>query len=450
VETFGRFVVHESLATSDVATLHRAELPDVNGMPMPLALRRLAPGAPEPAMRLFVDEAQLGMWLSHPNIARVYELGDIEGRLFAAMEYVPGKTVGELAGRAAPVPVALAIVRQVCEALAHVHGLRDPNGQFLGIVHGDLVAANVAVGESGIVKVGAFGRRGPGTRDARDDLFAVGVIAYELLTGRAPDLAANATPSSLEPRIPRDIDALVMTALARDPAHRWQYAAVMRDALVTVARAAGLEAGPEHIAAWLREPPPVAAPPAPAPAAAPAPRTTQPRVSPSPAPPPVWVDDDGATQISEAPLDDVLVAAEAAAAAEIAAMRARTPQPTPAAGAARTSSPAVRPEPVPLAPEPPPDPDEPSGPYVPGKPRLPTELEMPTEGTQIGAKPLESFGGAPLAPGGANAPRPSAPMMPSGVSLPDPAYARRRRRMWSMIIAAAALIVAATIVLLVI
>jgi serine/threonine protein kinase len=188
-----------------------------------------------------------------------------------------------------PIPVALNILNQVCDALDYAHNLCDETGQPLGIIHRDVSPSNVIVSESGVVKLidfgiakasaagmqtmsgtlkGKFAYMAPeyiaGRIDARADLFAVGVIAHELLTNRplfsGRDDIDTLTrvrdmhiepPSKKNPLVPPEIDDVVMTALARDPDRRWQHATALRTALTTLTRRLGLIATNTQVIQWL-------------------------------------------------------------------------------------------------------------------------------------------------------------------------------------------------------
>lgn len=327
-------------------------------------------------------------------------------------------------GEAIPVPLTLAILRQVCEALDYAHGLRDASGQWLGIVHRDVSPANIWLSEGGAttlvasaVAQGSYGYMAPeyiitGTLDWRADLFAVGVLAHELLTNR-PLFAGGSDretidrvcmlevprPSSINPNLPPEIDNIVMTALVRDPAHRWQYAAMIRDQIQGVAQRYGLDVAAANPALWVdllmprlertAPPPPAAVPP---PAAPPAPDAPLPaRAAPTaPSNPRVWaeaVDDgDGATRIE--PMDPaMLVAVRSPTRNEELDHATLDPD-------ASASSPPRKPAPVAPAPAAP----EPVATIEP-EAEIQTPLvdrDLGPEPTHIGAMPLISFGDTPL------------------------------------------------------
>jgi len=164
-----------------------------------------------------------------------------------------------------PVPLALAILRQVCDSLARAHDLRDPMGQPLWLVHGDVSPTYIFVDETGVVKLmarnipyGTPGYMAPelitaGQLDLRADLFALGVVAHEMFANRPLFTTGDyqetiqrvcmlpiPPPSTLNPEVPPEIDGIVLTALSRDPTMRWPSALMMRDGLAAVEHRLGL------------------------------------------------------------------------------------------------------------------------------------------------------------------------------------------------------------------
>src|SRR5579871_80891 len=226
----------------------------------------------------FRREAKNAAALNHPNIVSIYDRGEAEETYYIAMEFLDGRTLKELIVSRGPAPVNVAVeyARQILSALrfAHRHG----------IVHRDIKPHNVLVDNEGRVKVTDFGIARAGTSqmteagsivgtaqylspeqargtdvDQRSDLYSLGVVLYELLTGETPfegdtpveiamkHLSATPEPpSALRPGVPRELDWVVMRALAKDPEDRFQSAEEMDADLERVARGAPVAAATEE------------------------------------------------------------------------------------------------------------------------------------------------------------------------------------------------------------
>ena len=279
-----------------MAQVHRAVAAD-DGVQRPVALKRMLShiANSEDMVKSFVREARLASYLRHENVAQTYDLGRVGETYFIVMELITGRNLREVLRHCGattgpmPVPVALNILNQVCDALDYAHNLCDETGQPLGIIHRDVSPSNVIVSTGGVVKLidfgiakasaagmqtmsgtlkGKFAYMAPeyiaGRIDARADLFAVGVIAHELLTNRplftgrddidtltrVRDMRID-PPSRKNPLVPAEIDDVVMTALARDPDRRWQHATALRTALTTLTRRLGLVASNAQAIEWL-------------------------------------------------------------------------------------------------------------------------------------------------------------------------------------------------------
>ena len=223
----------------------------------------------------FRREATHAAGLSHPNVVSIFDRGAAEGSYFIVMEYVEGRTLKELivTRGPCPVPVAISYVRQVLAALRYAH--RN------GIVHRDIKPHNVLVDHEGRVKVADFGIARAGSSqmteagsiigtaqylspeqargapvDESSDLYSTGIVLYELLTGKVPftgetpvEIAMKhlsqvpPAPSTIRSEIPRDLDLVVLRALAKEPADRYRSAKEMDRDLELVGR--GDAVGPE-------------------------------------------------------------------------------------------------------------------------------------------------------------------------------------------------------------
>jgi len=278
--TFGEYSIGEQLGTGGMASVHRAER-RVKGVRQRVALKRMLPhAAADPDLvKLFLDEARLVSLLRHRNIAEVYDFGSVGDEYFLAMELVAGPTLKQLLRHSGatvgliPYPIALNLLIQVCDALAYAHERRDEHGKPLHLVHRDVSPSNIVISSNGVVKLIDFGiAKTVSTHtqagiikgkiayiapeyledtglDRRADLWAVGVVAYELLCNarlfnadddfemmRQVRSQPITPPSAHNPDIPAELEAIVMTALQRAPAQRWQNATALRNALAGVGR----------------------------------------------------------------------------------------------------------------------------------------------------------------------------------------------------------------------
>ena len=247
-------------------------------------------------MRAFVREARLAAQLRHPNICQTYDLGRVDGIYYIAMELVAGADMRAILRHTAyatgpmPVPLVLNALLQLTEALDYAHNFKDEGGTPLGLVHRDVSPANVIVGEDGCVKLvdfgiakataanwqtmsgqlkGKFAYMAPemleGMVDARADLFSLGVVAYELLTaqplfgGGGDDIETlkrvkvwmPPPPSQINRHCSKEVDLVVMTALAKNPTQRWQTASQLRGAIDAMTRMPGMNASRTDLAAWI-------------------------------------------------------------------------------------------------------------------------------------------------------------------------------------------------------
>lgn len=256
------------------------------GVSKPVVIKMLQSAARnDPVLsRMFLDEARLAARLSHPNVIHTYDIGEDNGALFLAMEYLEGKTLGQLCGalakRSGLVDVAMAchLVVEVLEGLDYAHELCEFDGRALGIVHRDVSPQNVFVTFDGRVKVLDFGIAKTTSRESqtergvlkgkvrymapeqasgsevnrRADLFSTGVLLWELLTGERLHrgettavllrIVTEASPrvSSRRPDIDPELDEIVAVALARNPDARFHTAAEMANTLTDYLSRRGL------------------------------------------------------------------------------------------------------------------------------------------------------------------------------------------------------------------
>ncbi|HZT86138.1 MAG TPA: serine/threonine-protein kinase [Gaiellaceae bacterium] len=251
---------HGAMATVDLA--HDVELD------RPVALKRLAENLArdEDLRRRFLREARLAARLAHPNVVRVFDVGEDGGRPFIAMEYVEGETLADLVARRAPLPASevASLGMQACAGLAAAHAA--------GLVHRDVKPQNLLVGTDGVLKLGDFGIAvgNEGTRltlagtvlgtagylapeqargervTAAADIYALGAVLYELLTGEPARAAGSLTelsaiggfeppdPSARIPGAPAELVAAVTSCLAVRPEDRPPSAAAVARMLAPV------------------------------------------------------------------------------------------------------------------------------------------------------------------------------------------------------------------------
>src|ERR671937_812974 len=270
----GRYRILRKLGTGGMANVYLAE-DEVLGRRVAIKILNDRHAGDDQFVERFRREAKNAASLSHPNIVSIYDRGEAEGTYYIAMEYLDGRSLKELIMARGPAPVHVAIdyARQILAAIrfAHRHG----------IVHRDIKPHNVLVDGEGRLKVTDFGiaRAGPsqmteegsiiGTAQylspeqaqgapvtPSSDLYSVGIVLYELLTGTVPfagetpvELAMKHLsktpdpPSKLRPEVPRDLDFVVMRALGKNPEERYQSAEEMDADLARVAR--GVAVSPE-------------------------------------------------------------------------------------------------------------------------------------------------------------------------------------------------------------
>ena len=277
--TLGRYQLLARIATGGMGEVFLARLEGAAGFEKLYAVKRILPhlASEERFRSMLIAEAQIAARMSHPNICQVYELGESNGQLYIAMEYLEGTSVDGLlrgAGKS-QTPLDLGciatIIRQTCDALHHAHELRDRDGAPLELVHRDVSPANIFVCTSGAAKVLDFGiakvkhgaqtqtgtvkgkyaymapeqLRGTGALSRKVDVFALGAVLFEMLALRRlfqRDTDYLTFRAVLEDPLP-DVrryrsdtppplaDALAR-ALARDPAERWPTARAFSDAVL--------------------------------------------------------------------------------------------------------------------------------------------------------------------------------------------------------------------------
>ena len=273
--TYGRFRLTGRIGVGGMAEVFRAVVKGPQGWERELVVKRILPqlsGNGE-FTKMFIREAKISALLVHPNIVQTFEFGEAEGTYFIAMEGVQGVTLRELLTklkkeqRAMPFMVIADIAKQVCTGLDYAHTLTGPDGTALEIVHQDVSPTNIMLAYNGTVKVLDFGIARAASFaeeeakkglikgkvaylapeqvnlqpfDHRIDIFALGIVMHEMMTGARLFQAKNdinkmrqllaqpiPPPSSINAAVPRELDRIVMKALEIDPEQRYQSATAM-------------------------------------------------------------------------------------------------------------------------------------------------------------------------------------------------------------------------------
>ncbi|NMB75276.1 MAG: protein kinase [Myxococcales bacterium] len=295
---FGKYTLTERLAAGTFAEIFRAVTRTAGGTNLVVVVKRILPEAsqnPEFSAN-FLEEARLASQLVHPNIARVYEWGRHQDSFFIAMEYIEGTNLASLEqslaeqGARFPPTLGIYVACEVLKGLGHAHTLKDAFGNPLGIVHRGVNPPNIVLSSTGEVKLVDFGLARAAFRvrptapgafasqatyaapeqlrhqavDHRADIFSVGVVLYEILTGQklrsAGDeagiqgvlaAARQRPPSRVHPDIPVELDEAVFAAMAEEPTLRPQNAEALRERLMGFLQRWDRQADAEALSAFL-------------------------------------------------------------------------------------------------------------------------------------------------------------------------------------------------------
>lgn len=275
MEEYGKYQLVRRVGTGGMAEVFLARTQVAQGLNKQLVLKKIHPAFARSRqfVTMFVDEAKIALGLNHPNIVQVFDFGQVRDTFFLAMEYVEGMDLLRLAHQASetgtriPFGLSCYIVQQVCKGLDYAHRKADEFGEPLGIVHRDVSQQNVLISWDGAVKIVDFGiarardvheetgvikgkfaymspeqARGDPV-DRRSDVFSAGVVLFELVCGRAlytgkgrevlEKVRAGAIPRPryLDKEIPRELEQVILKALAYHPGDRFQTARDMQNAL---------------------------------------------------------------------------------------------------------------------------------------------------------------------------------------------------------------------------
>ena len=300
----GRYTLLRRLAIGGMAEIYLARQAAMAGFEKEVVIKRLrAELADDPRIvEMFLDEARIGALLNHPNIVHVYDVDEHDGIPYIAMEYIVGEELNELCrrglthGRFLPLEHAVELIRQAAHGMGYFHAKRGAEGSILSdqpldIVHLDISPSNLLVTQDGTMKVIDFGiARARGQRmrtdvipgklsymspeqasrtagspqvDHRSDIFSLGIVLYEITVGRrlfrgpANEVVQKLIAAEVEPptffrrTFPPALESIVMRALEKHPADRYQSAYDLADDLETFLRDERLHSGPVRIARYL-------------------------------------------------------------------------------------------------------------------------------------------------------------------------------------------------------
>jgi serine/threonine protein kinase len=295
-----RYELLKKLATGGMAEIFLAKQSGLEGFEKVVVLKRILShlAQDEEFVSMFLDEARIAAKLSHPNIVQIYDLGKADSSFYIAMEYVSGRNVQHIIakqqqrGEMVPVEHVCRVVAGVCDGLHYAHSRKDYDGTPLNIVHRDISPPNIMLSQNGEVKVVDFGLAKANSQveitdqgvvkgkfaylspeaasglaiDLRTDVFALGILLWEMFTGRRlfyadtplqtvelvrrariPSITAQNT--SVEP----ELEQIVRKALARDMDERYESCAELGDALAQYLFSRGLKVTSRDIAALVRD-----------------------------------------------------------------------------------------------------------------------------------------------------------------------------------------------------
>jgi serine/threonine protein kinase len=277
-ERFGQYVLESRLARGGMAEIWLARMTGVEGFEKAVAIKKILPHLTESGdfEKMFIDEAKLAARLNHENIIHIFDLGRIGDEYYIAMEYVEGKDLRSMLNQARrrgmriPRSLAVKVGARLASALHYAHSHPSADGRPSGIIHRDVSPRNVLLGYDGRVKLCDFGIAKAASTvghtqigaikgklqymspeqawgkqvDGRSDIFSLGVVLYELVSGERLFTGDNEIglleevrecrvkePRRIDPSIPDQLNRIVVRALKKAPEDRYQSAAEMQKEL---------------------------------------------------------------------------------------------------------------------------------------------------------------------------------------------------------------------------
>lgn len=295
----GQYYILEKIAQGGMAEIYKGLAYDLAGIKKTVCIKKILPNiaASREFIDMLVNEAKIAVKLNHGNIAQIYDLGKAGEDYFIVMEYVEGQTLSKLhkkvlrLGKKIPLPIACYLVSEIANGLNYMHRKTDEEGHSLHVIHRDISPQNIMVSYSGTVKIIDFGiakaavkvghtesgilkgkfaymspeqARGDAL-DHRSDIFSLGVILYELLTGKRLFKGTDnkqtlrnvrktkvIPPSEVNPDLPKQIDAIVLKSLSKDRRHRYLFASDFHEELQKFLHAHFPDFKPSQVAEYMR------------------------------------------------------------------------------------------------------------------------------------------------------------------------------------------------------
>ena len=293
----GPYVLTSKIGQGGMAELHLADYVREDGFRRTVALKKVLPHLAENQdfINMFIREARLAALLQHPNIVQIIDFGNIKNTYFIAMEYIAGKNLAEIMGHlktGLPIELTIFLALQISNGLHYSHTRKDDKtGQPLHIVHRDISPQNILISFQGEVKLSDFGiskatsepsftqagvikgklsylspEQALGKEaDHQADIYALGIVLYETLSGQRLYRFANAieaiktipvreiTPlARLRPDIPDDLDQIVCNCLKKDKSQRYQSAKQLHDDLTVLKNRLNITFGLSDLAHFMR------------------------------------------------------------------------------------------------------------------------------------------------------------------------------------------------------
>jgi eukaryotic-like serine/threonine-protein kinase len=296
---FGKYFLLERINVGGMAEVFKAKSFGSDGFEKIVAIKRILPNIAEDIefITMFIDEAKISVRLNHPNIAQVTDLNKVEDIYYIAMEYVHGKDIRTIFERCrsdrTPMTLAQAcfLIMKVCEGLEYAHNIKTAKGEFVGLVHRDISPQNILISYEGDVKIidfgiakaagkasktqagilkGKFGYMSPEQvrglpLDNRSDIFSLGIVLYELLTGERLFVGESdfstlekvrnveiLPPSTYNRKIPEQLESIVLRALAKEVEDRYQSSGDFHDELQAFMYTSGEFYSRKDLSQWMK------------------------------------------------------------------------------------------------------------------------------------------------------------------------------------------------------